>query len=98
MAPSAQIDALTNALVARFLRSNNYAETLQAFIREAGLPQDVGQPSSDDTNNWTIQTLLEEKNTFDRSTNFERYEDNHGGDGLWTAPCKFLLFVRDSGY
>ncbi|KAJ5678468.1 uncharacterized protein N7477_004101 [Penicillium maclennaniae] len=38
MASSTTIDALTSALVARFLRANNYSESLQAFIREASLP------------------------------------------------------------
>lgn len=91
MVSSTQIEALTSALVARFLRSNNYTETLQAFIREAGLPADVGQPSGDDTNNWTIQTLLEEKKAFDHSVNFERYGEKNKEHDLWTAPCKYLL-------
>ncbi|KAJ5573407.1 uncharacterized protein N7459_007834 [Penicillium hispanicum] len=86
MAPSTQIDALTSALVARFLRTNHYAETLQAFIREAGLPADVGQVSGDDTNNWSIQTLLEEKKAFDHSVNFERYGSSTKENGLWTVP------------
>lgn len=89
MAPSTQIDALTSALVARFLRTNHYAETLQAFIREAGLSADVGQVSGDDTNNWSIQTLLEEKKVFDHSVNFERYGNNTKENDLWTLPCKF---------
>ncbi|KAJ5718907.1 uncharacterized protein N7483_009989 [Penicillium malachiteum] len=38
MAPTPSIDALASAIVAQFLRTNNYTETLQAFLREAGLP------------------------------------------------------------
>ena len=91
MAPSTSIDALASALVARFLRTNNYSETLQAFIREASLPPDVGQSSGDDTNNWTIQKLLEEKKTFDQSVNFERYGQESKGNDLWSVPGKTCL-------
>jgi hypothetical protein len=90
MAPSATVDALANALVARFLRTNDHTETLNAFIREAGLAPDVGQTSGDDTNNWTIQRLLEEKQTYDQSANFERYGDDSQEIGLWSDPGKFL--------
>jgi hypothetical protein len=86
MASSAAIDALTSALVARFLRANNYSESLQAFIREAGLPVDAGQTSGDDTNNWTIQGLLEEKKAFDHSANFERYGKGSKETDSWSIP------------
>lgn len=86
MASSSAIDALASALVARFLRTNNYTDTLQAFLREAGLPLDVGQTSGDDTNNWTIQTLLEEKKAFDHSVNFERYGKESKENDLWSTP------------
>ncbi|KAJ5086110.1 hypothetical protein N7532_010881 [Penicillium argentinense] len=87
MAPTTTIEALTSALVARFLRTNNYSETLQAFIREAGLAPDVGQSSGDDTNNWSIQSLLEEKMAFDHSVNFERYGDGNKETGAWSEPA-----------
>ncbi|KAJ5308664.1 hypothetical protein N7508_004043 [Penicillium antarcticum] len=87
MAPSVTVDALANALVARFLRTNDHTETLNAFIREAGLAPDVGQASGDDTNNWTIQSLLEEKHTYDQSVNFERYGEDSQGTGLWSEPA-----------
>ncbi|KAJ5758262.1 uncharacterized protein N7511_006956 [Penicillium nucicola] len=87
MAPSVMIDALTNALVARFLRANDHTETLKAFIREASLAPDVGQASGDDTNNWTIQSLVEEKETYDQSINFERYGEGSQGTGLWSEPA-----------
>lgn len=91
MAPSTSVDALVSALVARFLRTNNYAETLGAFIREASLAPDVGQSSGDDTNNWTIQGLLEEKKTFDQSVNFERYGADGSEKGLWSVPGEIML-------
>ncbi|KAJ5228922.1 hypothetical protein N7489_009630 [Penicillium chrysogenum] len=87
MAPSKTVDALSSAIVARFLRSNNYSETLKAFLREAELAPDVGQTSGDDTNNWTIQSLLEEKNTYDRTVNFERYGEDHQQSSLWSEPA-----------
>lgn len=86
MASSETIDALASALVARFLRTNNYTESLRAFLREAGLPPDVGHGSGDDTNNWTIQSLLEEKKTFDHSVNFERYGEESKGNAPWSVP------------
>lgn len=96
MASSATIDALARALVARFLRTNNYADTLQAFLREADLPPDVGQTSGDDTNNWTIQSLLEEKRTFDHSVNFERYGRESREHSLWSIPGEYWLQVAKS--
>jgi hypothetical protein len=88
MAPSAAIDALTSILVARFLRSYDYAETLEAFIREAGLDADAGQSSGDDTDEWTIQSLLEEKKKYDQNVNFERYGEENQQSTLWSEPGK----------
>ncbi|KAF1841853.1 uncharacterized protein K460DRAFT_345105 [Cucurbitaria berberidis CBS 394.84] len=56
-------------LVARFLRANGYDETLNSFIKEAGLPLDVGAASDGLV---TIETVLQEKKTFDLSLNFEK--------------------------
>lgn len=89
MASSETVDALSSALVARFLRSHDYSETLKAFLREADLAPDVGQSSGDDTNNWSIQSLLEEKNTYDQTVNFERYGKDHQQSTLWSEPGKF---------
>ncbi|KAJ5746722.1 hypothetical protein N7520_011904 [Penicillium odoratum] len=87
MASSTSIDALASAIVARFLRTYDYTETLEAFVREAGLPPDVGQASGDDTHNLTIQRLLEEKITFDHTVNFERYgKDDKDNEG-WSIPA-----------
>lgn len=88
MAPSATIDTLTSALVARFLRSYGYSETLEAFIGEAGLASDVGQ-GPDGINDWTIQSLLEEKKTYDQTANFERYGQDKEQSGLWSEPGEF---------
>ncbi|KAJ5186976.1 hypothetical protein N7449_009970 [Penicillium cf. viridicatum] len=87
MAPSKTVDALSNAIVARFLRSHDYSETLKAFLREADLAPDVGQSSGDDTNNWSIQSLLEEKNIYDQTVNFERYGKGHQQSILWSEPA-----------
>ncbi|KAJ5630098.1 hypothetical protein N7528_003755 [Penicillium herquei] len=87
MAPTPSIDALASAIVAQFLRTNNYTETLQAFLREAELPVDAGQSSGDDTQNLTIQSLLEEKKAFDHSANFERYGEDAKDDDMWTVPA-----------
>lgn len=89
MATSRTIDALASAIVARFLRNNDYSETLKAFIREADLAPDVGQTSGDDTNNWTIQSLLEEKSTYDQTVNFERYGKGNQQSTLWSEPGGF---------
>ncbi|KAJ5921671.1 hypothetical protein N7454_009145 [Penicillium verhagenii] len=87
MASSTSIDALASAIVARFLRTYNYTETLQAFVREADLPLDVGQASGDDTHNLTIQSLLEEKRTFDQTFNFERYGSDGKESEGWSVPA-----------
>ncbi|KAF2440496.1 hypothetical protein P171DRAFT_457360 [Karstenula rhodostoma CBS 690.94] len=55
-------------LVAHFLRSNGYTESLAAFIDEAGLPVDTGSGNPD----FTIEQILQEKKTFDASLRFER--------------------------
>ena len=94
MAPTAPLDVLTVALVARFLRTNNYSTTLKALIHEAGLAPDVGQTSGDDTNNWTIQGLLEEKKAYDHSANFERYGNENKEIALWSEPGKPQILAR----
>jgi molybdopterin-biosynthesis enzyme MoeA-like protein len=80
---------LPTILVARFLRSNNYSQTLDAFIREAGLPADVGQ-TDDKGPNWTIEGVLQEKKTFDQSVNFERYADDDKKKDAWSQPGEFI--------
>ncbi|KAF2141679.1 uncharacterized protein K452DRAFT_228234 [Aplosporella prunicola CBS 121167] len=56
-------------LVARFLRANNYSQTLDAFLAEANLPSDAGAVTNGDL---TVEQLLREKQAFDLSANFER--------------------------
>ncbi|KAJ5339856.1 hypothetical protein N7452_006584 [Penicillium brevicompactum] len=95
MAPSATIDTLTSALVARFLRNYGFSETLEAFIGEAGLASDVGQ-GPDGINDWTIQSLLEEKKTYDQTANFERYGQDKEQSGLWNEPAPSKPVVLDT--
>ena len=80
---------LASTLVARFLRSNNYTHTLDAFIREAGLPADVGQITAkddSDENSWTIEKVLEGKKVYDKSINFERYGNDGKENIKWSTP------------
>ncbi|KAF3045443.1 hypothetical protein E8E12_004665 [Didymella heteroderae] len=70
-------------LVARFLRTNGYTETLKSFIKEAELPLDTGAGS---VSSVTIESILHEKKTFDLSVNFEKLgvED---GNREWAVPA-----------
>ncbi|CAG8092374.1 unnamed protein product [Penicillium olsonii] len=86
MASPSTIDTLTSALVARFLRNHHFSDTLEAFVREAGLPLDVGQ-GADGINDWTIQSLIEEKKTYDQTAKFERYGQTEKQSTLWTEPA-----------
>lgn len=56
-------------LVAHFLRTNGYTETLKSFISESGSPPDIGAGSDGAV---TIEKILQEKKTFDLSLNFEK--------------------------
>lgn len=93
MASSTQIEELASAIVARFLRTNAYTETLQAFIREAGLAPDTGQTSGDDTHNLTIQSLLEEKKAYDHSVSFERLGNESREIFSWRVPGKIIVMT-----
>lgn len=88
MPPTSSSPSLASILIARFLRTNAYTETLEAFIREAGLPRDVGQTSEEP--NWTIEGILQEKKTFDQSLNFERYGEDEKNKDLWSEPGELL--------
>lgn len=102
MATDSRTASLASTLVARFLRSNNYTQTLDVFIREAGLSADAGQTgekedSNSDSNssNWTIERVLEEKKTFDKSLKFEKYGDDGQEKDLWSEPGQSeYLFER----
>ncbi|KAL1796350.1 hypothetical protein ACET3X_004890 [Alternaria dauci] len=67
-------------LVARYLRANGYTQTLNSFVQEADLPPDAGSASDSTV---TIESILQEKKTFDLSLNFEKLgvDDNERG---WT--------------
>ncbi|OCK77637.1 hypothetical protein K432DRAFT_114919 [Lepidopterella palustris CBS 459.81] len=77
MLPSAAI------IVARFLRTNGYNETLTVFLNEAGLPPDAGSTSKGD---FTIEQILQEKRQFDLSTNFEKLGVD-GEEKGWHLPA-----------
>ncbi|KAF2084305.1 hypothetical protein K490DRAFT_49407 [Saccharata proteae CBS 121410] len=70
-------------LVARFLRTNDYTETLAAFLKEADLPSDAGTVSKGDL---TIEKVLQEKKTFDLSVNFEKLGISDASTG-WQSPA-----------
>lgn len=94
---------LASLLVARFLRYNNYAATLETFIREAGLPPDAGSTSTEQNgrggryeyDDWTLEGVIQEKKTFDQSLRFERYGDDDDDDGRkrdrWSVPGEYYL-------
>jgi len=79
-------------LIARYLRSNGYTETLTNFMREAVLPPDVGTSTDDQV---TIESILQEKKNFDRSINFEKFgiDNEHRG---WTEPAPMKPITIDS--
>ncbi|CRG92469.1 hypothetical protein PISL3812_09530 [Talaromyces islandicus] len=89
MAPSLPLSSL---LVARFLRSNNYTETLDAFIREAGLPSDAGETTEIELSSepagadqWTLEGIIQEKKRFDQSLTFERHDESTSAKDQWTS-------------
>ena len=57
------------SIVARFLKSNNHLEILDAFLHESGLPLDAGTAGRADL---TIENILEEKLRFDMNVGFEK--------------------------
>ncbi|KAF2721825.1 hypothetical protein K431DRAFT_64423 [Polychaeton citri CBS 116435] len=68
-------------IVARFLKSNNYSESYDAFITESGLPRDAGTVSKGDL---TLEVILEEKKAFDLSSQFEKLGEDDN-TLAWTA-------------
>lgn len=62
--------------MARFLRANHYEQTLQAFLVEAGLPEDAGALTKDAL---TLETLIHEKSIYDLSQSFVKLgaDDSH---------------------
>lgn len=57
-------------LIARFLRANDYSQTLSSFLAEAGLPEDFGSTAAKD--DLTLEKLLQEKRAYDLAANFEK--------------------------
>ncbi|KAI9741014.1 MAG: hypothetical protein M1834_002725 [Cirrosporium novae-zelandiae] len=70
-------------IVARFLKSNSYTETLDAFLREAELPPDAGTVNNKD--DWTIEKILDEKRIYDLNVNFEKL-GTANEDYSWKLP------------
>jgi hypothetical protein len=56
-------------IVARFLKSNNYNDTLETFLAEAGLDPEASTTNATD---WTLEQIIEEKAQFDASLTFEK--------------------------
>lgn len=89
-------NTLANTLVARFLRANNYKDALEAFIREAKLPGDVGKATTSTeatatnesrinaadqgSDEWTLEGVLQEKVSFEASLGLERADNNGNGE------------------
>ncbi|KAL1311177.1 hypothetical protein AAFC00_001374 [Neodothiora populina] len=71
-------------LVARFLKSHGYTETLEALIREANLAASAGSTKKGD---FTLERVLEEKKIFDVSLRFEKLGDDAGKQWLAVAPA-----------
>lgn len=69
-------------LVARFLKANHYNKTLEAFLKETNLSEEV---ATTNTGDWTLEKLIAEKVQFDTSLKFER-RDNEVSQG-WTRPA-----------
>lgn len=65
-------------------------QTLEAFLKEAGLPEDAGTTNPGD---WTIEKILEEKKQYDLSLAFEK----KGDDRLtgWPLPAPSKAFEPD---
>lgn len=92
---------LVGLLVARFLRTNNYTETLDAFLREAGLPSDAGETTENElasepagAGQWTLEGIIQEKKKFDQSLTFERHDESTSANDQWTSLGTFYhVFV-----
>lgn len=82
-----------STLVARFLRTNGYTDTLSAFIREARLPRDAG--SNTGSGSWTIEKIIDEKKAYDKTLNFERLGDGEGERDKWTLPGELGILCLD---
>ncbi|KAF2275992.1 uncharacterized protein EI97DRAFT_433923 [Westerdykella ornata] len=68
-------------LVAGYLRTNGYNETLEKFIDEAGLEKGSGS-----SNVISVEDLLREKQAFDLSLKFEKL-GTHATQATWRKPA-----------
>jgi hypothetical protein len=69
-----------------------HPQTLHSFVKEAGLPSDVGSDSGDHV---TIESVLHEKKAFDTSLNFEKLGLDDGGRG-WTVQAPHRPTIVES--
>ncbi|KAI1627555.1 hypothetical protein EDD37DRAFT_622627 [Exophiala viscosa] len=72
-------------IVARYLKANHYNETLEAFLKEVGLPEEAAITNQGD---WTIEKILEEKKQYDSSLQFEKKGDDQITGWPLPAPSK----------
>lgn len=68
-------------------------QTLDAFLRETGLPPDSGSTRPDD---WTIENILEQKKQYDSSLVYEKVPPKDQGQG-WSMPGERCGAVRCGG-
>ncbi|KAM3416090.1 hypothetical protein BST61_g9571 [Cercospora zeina] len=87
--PSADSPAL---IVARYLKSNNYTQTYEAFIAEAGIPHEAGNVTKGDLD---LETLLEEKKNFDIAVKFEKLGVEDANTG-WKQPAPAIAKEIDT--
>ena len=69
-------------------RKLSVPQTLEAFIKEAGLDTDAATTSPGD---WTLEKVLEEKQQYDTSLKYEK-RSNEGDQG-WTLPGVLFRYL-----
>jgi hypothetical protein len=62
-------------------------QTLDVFLREAGLPEDTGNR----VNSLTLEKLISEKRLYDLTISFEKVDIQKSKQ--WTEPGKYLAFL-----
>lgn len=66
-------------------------QSYDAFITEAGLPATAGDVGKGDL---TLETLLEEKKTFDVSVRYEKLGSEDGEGKGWARPGEWVSLVE----
>lgn len=65
-------------------------QTLDAFLKEAGLPPDAGVTAPGD---WTVEKILEEKRQYDASIIYEKISGEENNQG-WNLPGENIELGR----